>query len=392
MPISGTRLEALTEADLQGLVANQVREGRRIEYKEAVGGGNEARREFLGDVSSFANAAGGDLLIGVAERDGAASGLPGMAADAVDTEVLRLENLTRDGIDPRIPAIATRGVPVGDGTREVLVMRIPRSWATPHMVTYRGLSRFYSRNSAGKYPLDVTEIRAAFVASESARTQLRSFRIERLGRLAANEGPVRLHAPAKIVLHVLPLTALDPSTQYDVVDLANSNNEAFRPLYTTGWSKRINFDGVVAFTPPFLGEEASGGYTQVFRSGAIEGVEGYLLSRDNAIPSVAFEKTLIEGLGQFLRLLTEIGAPLPYVVGLALLGVRGYRMAVSESYIDRPQPIDRDDLVLPEVLVEALPTAPQTVLRLLFDAIWNASGWPRSPFYDDQGAWIGAGR
>ena len=30
------------------------------------------------------------------------------------------------------------------------------------MVTYKGTSRFFARNSAGKYQLDVQEIRAAF--------------------------------------------------------------------------------------------------------------------------------------------------------------------------------------------------------------------------------------
>jgi hypothetical protein len=40
----------------------------------------------------------------------------------------------------------------------VLRIRIPPSWAAPHIVTFQGLSRFYPRNSAGKYPLDAGEI------------------------------------------------------------------------------------------------------------------------------------------------------------------------------------------------------------------------------------------
>src|SRR6185437_11984325 len=134
MPLSGLRLEAITEAHLQGLIDNEVREGRRIEYKETVGGGDEEKREFLRDVSSFANAAGGDLLIGVAETDGVATGLPGIAKASVDGEILRLENIIRDGIEPRIPGVATHAVDLAGGANAVLVMRIPRSWAGPHMV------------------------------------------------------------------------------------------------------------------------------------------------------------------------------------------------------------------------------------------------------------------
>lgn len=64
---------------------------------------------------------------------------------------------------PRIPGISMRAVPL-KGKRFVIVIRIPKSWASPHMIT-KGSSKFYSRNSAGKYPLDVFEIRTAFNVS-----------------------------------------------------------------------------------------------------------------------------------------------------------------------------------------------------------------------------------
>jgi len=74
--------------------------------------------------------------------------------------------MIRDGIAPRIIGLQTKAI---DGFSDgcVIVIRIPKSWNYPHMVTYKNHSRFYSRNSAGKYPLDVTEIRSAFIASES---------------------------------------------------------------------------------------------------------------------------------------------------------------------------------------------------------------------------------
>src|SRR5687767_713544 len=141
MPLSGVRLDALTEGHLQGLLDNSVSEGRRIDYKTAVGTRDEDKREFLADVSSFANAAGGDLLIGVEETAGVASKLIGLPKSDLDAEILRLENLARDGIDPRIPGLVTQAVDLAGGLSAVLVIRVPRSWAAPHMVTFRGLSR-----------------------------------------------------------------------------------------------------------------------------------------------------------------------------------------------------------------------------------------------------------
>ena len=46
-----------TRDDIDALVADAVKEGRTIEYKQAMPGGADAdRKEFLADVSSFANA------------------------------------------------------------------------------------------------------------------------------------------------------------------------------------------------------------------------------------------------------------------------------------------------------------------------------------------------
>ena len=45
------------------LIAAQAAESLYIDYKsETYGGNDDQRREFLADVSSFANASGGDLL------------------------------------------------------------------------------------------------------------------------------------------------------------------------------------------------------------------------------------------------------------------------------------------------------------------------------------------
>ena len=58
--------EAIAESGLLALVESRVGERRTIEYKrEFPAGGDEAKREFLADASSFANASGGDLVFGI---------------------------------------------------------------------------------------------------------------------------------------------------------------------------------------------------------------------------------------------------------------------------------------------------------------------------------------
>jgi len=212
-------LESIIEADLQALVSDGVAEGKVIEYKESLPDDTyDSKKEFLADVSSFANAAGGNLIFGISEDNGIpidVCGLPGINPDA---EILRLENLIRDSIEPRIPGMTMRAVLLST-SEVVIVVRVPHSWAQPHAVNYRRHWRFYSRNSAGKYPLDVSEVRAAFALSETLAERVRLFRTERLGKITAGETPVAVGENAKMVLHIIPFGAFDPSTTFDISSL-----------------------------------------------------------------------------------------------------------------------------------------------------------------------------
>ena len=94
-------LDAITEQHLSALIATGARESLYIDYKRRTYGGSDAaRKEFLADVSSFANAAGGDIVIGMAENAGVPSEITPFRDDA-DQERLRLEGMARDGVEPR---------------------------------------------------------------------------------------------------------------------------------------------------------------------------------------------------------------------------------------------------------------------------------------------------
>jgi hypothetical protein len=389
MALFSKPLADIVPEDLQALIDDSVAEARDIEFKSAVGKTDADRREFLADVSSFANATGGDLVIGIDTKSGIADSFAPIGPDAADAEILRLESMIRDGLDPRIPGLETRPIATVNGSGVVLIIRIPRSFAAPHMVTFGNLSRFYSRNSAGKHQLDVTEIRASFAYSDAARTALRAFRAERLGRIVADDTPVALAPNPKTVVHLVPLTAADPAIQIDATQAMNDLDN-FRPLYGSSWSRRINFDGALSYAP--WKDAGAAGYTQLFRSGAIEGAEAFMLrrrdgDRPHAIPSYSFEDKLIEALGFYLRLLARLGVAPPYLLGLSLLDVRGLEMAVPQSHFDSTYPIDRDDLVLPELLVIDPGAPAHAILKPAFDAVWQAAGWPRSLNYDEHGTW-----
>jgi predicted HTH transcriptional regulator len=117
--------------DLDALVAGAVAESKTIEYKQEMPGGTRDEKiKCLAAVSSFANTAGGDLLIGVPARDGIPIAVSGIAVPSIDDEKLRLENLLADCIEPRIPRVEIAAIPCSGGQHALLV-RVHRSGWPP---------------------------------------------------------------------------------------------------------------------------------------------------------------------------------------------------------------------------------------------------------------------
>lgn len=395
MSLKDKRLEDIEESDLQALIDNAEPERKTLEYKrELPGKKTEEKKEFLADVSSFANAAGGYLIFGMEEDKGVPTNLCGLQDINPDAEIQCLDNRIRDGVAPRIPGVSMREIPLARGGFAI-VIRIPRSWALPHMVTLGGSSRFYSRCSKGKYPLDVSEIRAAFALSESTAERIRGFRTERLGKIIAEETPVPLGEGEKIVLHIVPFGSFGPGAVCDL-SLLTSQFRAFRVIdrvWPVGHcpargSLRYNFDGLFVEGQLWSSEEAwPCSYVQVFRNGSIEAVDTYLIRNNpKGFPISYFEGMLIEVLPGYLSDQQRIGVEPPLLVMVSLLGVRGYEIDIDplRRLPDEGYPIDRDDLLIPEVIVDSFECDPAEALKPVFDAVWNAGGYPRSKNYNPE--------
>lgn len=189
----GKSIEAITKPDIDSLLTNSAAEGRMLDYKLTLpGGSDDEKREFLADVSSFANGMGGDIVYGIAEANGVPTDIPGIGDTDLDAAKLRLDQIIRDGIAPRIIGVRMASV-AGFAKGPVLVIRVPRSFASPHMVMFRNTSRFFTRNNAGKYQMDVAELRSAFNVSGALGERLERFRTERLSRIVSGETLVRLN-------------------------------------------------------------------------------------------------------------------------------------------------------------------------------------------------------
>jgi len=96
---------------------------------------------------------------------------------------------------------------------------------------------------------------------------------------------------------------------------------------------------------------------------------------------------LTESVRAYLGQLTTLGVPPPFVILVAATGTKGAYISMRNQAVHGSSTIDHDPLILPEVIAEdESPDVPQ-LLKPVFDAIWNAGGYPRSPNYDEEGNW-----
>jgi hypothetical protein len=382
-------LEQITEKTLQELVANAVREKHTIDYKIAAYGNDYPQhREFLADISSFANTVGGDLIVGVEEDGGLPVGLPGLSISNADDEFQRLQQIILHGLQPRLTGVGMRPVGLTNGNI-VLVIRVPHSWNAPHRVTLKGHDKFYARDTNGKHPMNVDELRGAFTLADRVEQRIRAFRRERFQTIKANQSFEPLSNGAMLVLHVIPLSA---ATMRDAFDLKALKDKVrlIKPI-GIGGNYRVNLDGVILYANGVAtdgGHRASVAYTQLYRNGTIEAVRVFeqYFSDVNQFPSVAYERWLIEDLGQYLQAQRELGITPPVYIFLGFANAGKYQFPIG----DRGQVghLDRDDIELGERVIENLSEEPVRLLLPLFNQVWQAFGFERSFNFDEAGKWI----
>jgi hypothetical protein len=64
------------------------------------------------------------------------------------------------------------------------------------------------------------------------------------------------------------------------------------------------------------------------------------------------------------------------------------RMPADAWSMTGSTPIDRDVLLLPEIVVEDLATPIGPLLKPALDLVWNACGQASSPYFDAAGNWL----
>jgi hypothetical protein len=387
-------LNQITFADIDQFVQEQWPEGKTVDYKrDAFGNRDEDKKELLKDVSSFANTQGGDILIGVDEDKGVPVGIPGVTVPDIDKEKLRLEEIIRRGLDPRID-FAIHHV-LTPASSAVIVIRVQESLLFPHRVVFQGkFGEFWARSSAGKYSMDTDELRRAFTLSATIYEQIKAFRSERVAQVSKGETPIPLMPGGALILHLVPVASFRSRQLFDVATMPELAAR-FPPIGASGWDHRLNLDGHVSYSG-VRKDRTSRSYTQFFRNGIVEAVLSDVVmekkEEGKLLLAGYYERTLTQEyrpVSHLLNGLREVGVQPPVWCFLTITGVKGARIPTDDDFGDENRAIDRDTLMLPEFVIDDLGTDAGALLRPAFDLVWNASGFVRSFNFDTNGKWVG---
>lgn len=357
-------------SDIQKLIANQVSEGRNLEYKRDLpSDSNDARREFLADVTSFANAQGGDIIYGLAEANGVAAHIHGVDVENPDEALLGLEERILAGAEPRMPGVRLKWVMV-DG-RRLLLIRIPSSPIAPHRVVVAKSGKFHGRKSNGKYEMDTQELREAFTATEALPTRLRALHLEAVDTAMRDELPAWLGEGPKAIVSVIPMNFFRQR-----LDLEVTPENALAPFKPGGHLEAIEMmEGVILHTD---GGSPSrmGSYAITYRGGRTDMVWeiGFTMdelqrSEARLIPYQRFKEGLIDGALSSIGRLQSLSVEGPWVIFTTVVGIKNYILMIDNDHYS--EPAWRQQASLPDILGDRLT---QDALNPVLKSVWRLFG------------------
>lgn len=378
-------LHAISKSDLESLLADKVLEQKTIEYKLKLPLPTEDNNKanVLAEITAFANTVGGDLLFGVETTDGIPTRLVGLPKSTIDGEKLRLESSMASGINPKITNYEFHDVDIGDD-KNVLILRVNKSWTNPHMVTSNGNFKFYGRSTSGKYPLDVSEIRRSILLSEMAPNHARNFREERTSRIAANDSYVKLKPNVgNFVVHVIPLQSISSDFALNLARLSSSNEQLHQWGRQSFSYSKINMDGILLHS---FSQQEHDHYLQWFRNGIVE----YCFCIDGEsngvkfVYGIEFENEVINLIEAYFSKMLGLNLDYPVYVFLSMLGANGYKIAFGRTLSPSIMTYGYNVLA-PEKEFGGPALNVAKEMKPTFDIIWNAFNFRESPSYDANG-------
>lgn len=363
----------LTEKELRDFLSLGISEGSYIDYKVALSGDSdkERYREFLKDVTAFANAEGGQMILGVKEpKEGVPVDDLIVGLDEGENLAHNLERLASTSIDPRIPGLKINAFSL-KSRKFYIVIHIPLSLSRPHMVNHSGHRCFYVRHSESSFPMTTHEVREAVLASATAEGRARwqaDKRLLEVRGLLAEFGGI----PA-FFIQAVPL--IKPESSWNVLDTRYEDvvtgNTRGQTLGYFALSSSIpptpTIDGVIGKdrfdNPKWETEVHRTGYVSAFYRDIQRYEEGYYLRQIYC--------HLFRSFCELLKELWDVsGTDVPYLVSCAYLNGRGTTLYARPN---DPAKYTKNDILWPEH-IRSTGEDPMLIAEELCSELFHAFG------------------
>lgn len=361
MLLNGKSYKHWTKEDLLTLLNNDdFREGQFLDYKRTfdfleTSDKNQkakAKNEFRNDVCSFANADGGDLIIGISEKDGLAANIKPVYIDNIDKFELELRNALLP-IQPAVPPVDIVFIHVEDGY--VIVVHIEKGLLKPYItVEDQTTFRFFVRRGNRKEPMSYSEISNDFLNAASLANEIKRFRAERISELLEdNSGMFG-------IIHVIPATFTNPADLIPICDLCKAGKVKI-PIQLNNYIRGRMLPNVDGVWFPSDDGQRDFQILRLFNNGSVElkdnlytrtyKNEDYLIS-DEFIQAIG---KIVEGTAQLYKMLDR--NPSVYVC-TSIVGCKGYWNYDSLNTIHPlPSRVDRDRIICAPIEIKDISDA-----------------------------------
>jgi hypothetical protein len=389
MRLQDIPIDNLKKEHIEQLIEDAIRENRFLEYKREydfkssdIEKRKDQKTEFLRDITAFANAGGGDLIIGISENNHTPT-KPYDPIDKIDTYIKELENLyTR--IEPKfISKPIMKPIEVEGG--KILLIRIRKSIAAPHRVIKENDYQFYTRVEKSKTTMDINEIREAFLRNSNVLEKAENFVRNRIDLVARGE---KHHVkPPAVFFYVIPI-----STQPFQIDVKDKRIKDNLDKIAWGNSIQFNIDGLII--------QNKSNPMQLFRDGKIEQILTgsdlfYEWYKYNCFFLPEFDNFVKWKLEMIIEFYKRFDIQPPFVFFLGIIGAKEYKYAnaqnPSEYWTDqafsRKETFGSDlEIISSNIIDEFIPA--EKMLKDVLDTLYQGFGEPFCISYDKDGNWI----
>lgn len=367
-------LDDISLADIEALHTYVRSEGPTLDYKESFpSADHKGVRDFLADVTAFANTDGGDIVVGVREdKNGVAAEILGIDRSGLDEGLRRIDDQLRNCVDPRVPSFRVREIPLVDG-RVLLVMRVGASLIAPHRVVFDKSSRFFRRANRGNYEMSTAELRQAFAASNDLPARIRDLHRRAVEAASGKDMPARIQDGPIAVLTIAPVSVLRAARD------VNFTREVavLPPRHSSNLQMIVGLDGIIVHSPIDPDTGAVRSWSVNHRSGYVD-LAWSIGHVDNQGHKLVWPKYFVpelKGIASFtVTRLRSFEIEGPWIAMATLLGTRDYRIIAGDDYVT--EPAWQDPAFLGEVIDDAM--APDA-LRPFTEGFWRLFGEDRPP-------------